>query len=129
MSNTIGCYIILKDDFNNILIERKGKKSDKTWKCIGRLKKGRETDEKCISNSVKEDLNTLVFDLESLDEIQIDTNSDDIIKLYSGKIKEYINLGKNVNEISWINERTFENYLFSDIDKKILLKYFKNRKF
>lgn len=128
MSNTIGCYIILKDDFNNILIERKGKKSDKTWKCIGRLKKGRETDEKCISNSVKEDLNTLVFDLESLDEIQIDTNSDDIIKLYSGKIKEYINLGKNVNEISWINERTFENYLFSDIDKKILLKYFKNIK-
>ncbi|MDO5038248.1 DNA mismatch repair protein MutT [Clostridium sp.] len=128
MSNTIGCYIILKDDFNNILIERKGKKSDKTWKCIGRLKKGRETDEKCISNSVKEDLNTLVFDLENLDEIQIDTNSDDIIKLYSGKIKEYINLGKNVNEISWINERTFENYLFSDIDKKILLKYFKNIK-
>lgn len=128
MSNIIGCYIILKDDFDNVLIERKGKKSEKVWKCIGRLKKGRETDEKCVSNSVKEDLNTLVFDLEILDEVKFDDSSNDVIKIYCGKIKEYINLGKSVNEISWINERTFKDYLFSDIDKKVLLKYFENIK-
>lgn len=129
MGKVIGCSVILQDDFNNVLIIQKGKKKEKSlWKCVGRLKKGKETDEKCIVSSIKEDLNTLVFDLEPLTELEINKDNNESILLYSGKIKEYMNLGKNVKAIEWINERTIDNYEFLDSEKEILLEYFKELK-
>lgn len=128
MGKVIGCSIILKDDFNNVLILKKGKKKKaEGWKCVGRLKKGRETNEKCIINAIKEDLNTLVFDLEPIKEFNLSSNEETIL-IYSGKIKEYMNLGKNVCEASWINENTIDKYDFIDGEKEILLDYFKSNK-
>lgn len=128
MGKVIGCSIILKDDFNNVLILKKGnKKETKGWKCVGRLKKGRETNEKCIINAIKEDLNTLVFDLEVIKEFNLSNNEGSIL-IYSGKIKEYMNLGKKVCESSWINEKIIDQYDFIDGEKEILLDYFKSNK-
>lgn len=124
MKNIIGCSIILKDDFNNILIIKKEqKKNFGLWKCVGRLKKGRENNEKCISNSVKEELNTLIFDLKEIKEFKI--NDTDYIMIYEGKIKDYMNLGKKVMDMKWISKKEIENYEFLDGEKELLLEYFK----
>ena len=68
MSNIKFCSIIIKDDFNNILIsKRKGKKADEhLWYIFERKIKGRETPEKCANRAIKEDLKTIVFDLNKL---------------------------------------------------------------
>ncbi|MEG1481100.1 hypothetical protein [Clostridium sp.] len=129
MGKVIGCSVILQDDFNNVLIIQKGKKKEKSlWKCVGRLKKGKETNDKCITSSIKEDLNTLIFDLEPLTEYIFDAETNESIMIYSGKIKEYMNLGKNVKMIEWINERTLNNYEFLEGEKEILLEYYKLNK-
>lgn len=126
MGNVIGCSIILKDDFNNILIIKKEqKKNFGLWKCVGRLKKGRENNEKCITNSVKEELNTLVFDLKEVKEFKINDENEDSIMIYEGKIKDYMNLGKKVMDMKWISENEIENFEFLDGEKEILLEYFK----
>ncbi|MDY6012076.1 hypothetical protein [Clostridium sp.] len=125
MKNIIGCSIILKDDFNNILIIKKEqKKNFGLWKCVGRLKKGRENNEKCISNSVKEELNTLIFDLKEIKEFKIN-DTEDYIMIYEGKIKDYMNLGKKVMDMKWISKKEIENYEFLDGEKELLLEYFK----
>lgn len=125
MKNIIGCSIILKDDFNNILIIKKEqKKNFGLWKCVGRLKKGRENNEKCISNSVKEELNTLIFDLKEIKEFKI-IDTEDYIMIYEGKIKDYMNLGKKVMDMKWISKKEIENYEFLDGEKELLLEYFK----
>ena len=124
MANVIGCSIILKDDFNNILIIKKEqKKNFGLWKCVGRLKKGRENNEKCIINSVKEELNTLIFDLKEVKEFKI--NDEDSIMIYEGKIKDYMNLGKKVMDMRWISKSDIENYELLDWQKEMLLEYFK----
>ena len=124
MANIIGCSIIIKDDFNNILIIKKEqKKNFGLWKCVGRLKKGRENNEKCIANSVKEELNTLIFDLKEVKEFKI--NEEDSIMIYEGKIKDYMNFGKKVMDMKWISEKEIENYEFLDGQKEMLLEYFK----
>ncbi|WP_194190448.1 hypothetical protein [Clostridium chrysemydis] len=117
------CSVIIKDDFNNVLIIAKGKKNDPIkWQLIGRESKGKETKEKCINNCVKEVLNTLLFDLEEVDEFLIEDQS---VYLFKGKLKEYINLGKNVKEIEWVNEESIENYDFLNGEKELLIEYFK----
>lgn len=124
MANVIGCSIIFKDDFDNILIIKKEqKKNFGLWKCVGRLKKGRENNEKCIINSVKEELNTLIFDLKEVKEFKI--NDKDSIMIYEGKIKDYMNLGKKVMDMRWISKSDIENYELLDWQKEMLLEYFK----
>lgn len=69
----------------------------------------------------------MVFDLEPIKEFNL-SNNEETILIYSGKIKEYMNLGKNVCEASWINENTIDKYDFIDGEKEILLDYFKSNK-
>ena len=68
MSNVKFCSIIIKDDFNNILIsKRKGKKADEhLWYVFERKIKGRETPEKCANITTykwinKDDLDDYTF--------------------------------------------------------------------
>lgn len=123
MGKNLKCSVIIKDDFNNVLIIAKGKKNDPIkWQLIGRESKGKETKEKCINNCVKEVLNTLLFDLEEVSEFKIENQN---VNLFKGKLKEYMNLGKNVKEIEWVNENSFENYDFLNGEKELLIKYFK----
>ncbi len=59
MSNIKFCSIIIKDDFNNILISKKEKekKQMSTYGMFLKEKiKGRETPEKCANRAIKEDL-------------------------------------------------------------------------
>lgn len=107
-----------------MIIKKEQKKNFGLWKCVGRLKKGRENNEKCISNSVKEELNTLIFDLKEIKEFKIN-DTEDYIMIYEGKIKDYMNLGKKVMDMKWISKKEIENYEFLDGEKELLLEYFK----
>ncbi|WP_297636670.1 hypothetical protein [uncultured Clostridium sp.] len=125
MENSKGCFILLKDDFNNILLVQKGKKkSPGDWQLVGRDKKGKETNDKCIHNVIKENLNTLIFDLDEYKVIQ--DSKDENYAIYIGKIKDFMNLGKGVINSEWINSERLSTMVMDDFSKKVLEDYFSN---
>lgn len=124
MKNIVGCLILLKDDFNNILLIQKGKKKNPgKWQLVARRKKGKETDEKCINNAIKEDLNTLIFDLEEYGEFNDENN--ETFMIYTGKIKDFMNLGKNVISSEWVSENRIENIDIEEFSKNVVNDFFK----
>ncbi|MGL4850449.1 MAG: NUDIX hydrolase [Clostridium sp.] len=123
MENINGCYILLKDDFGNILLVQKGKKKNPgKWQLVGRFKKGKETNDKCINNSIKEDLNTLIFDLEEYKTFTIAEIGN--ILVFTGKIKDFMNHGKNIVNSEWISKSKFETMDTDEISSVILNDFF-----
>lgn len=114
MGNTKFCSVIIKDDFNNILIsKRKGKKTDEhLWYLFERKIKGRETLEKCANRAIKEDLKTIVFDLKELCDFNID--EEESLRVFTGSLKEKITCGANITAYKWINKDELSNYTFAD---------------
>jgi len=126
MGQIVKCSIIICDDFNGVLIANKGgKKSPKVWSIFGKDMKGKETSEKCITKAIDKDLNCTIFDIMPFKEYILDDDSGDSSLVYTGKLKHYITLHKEINQIKWITERELDMYDFSDGGKEILLDFFK----
>ncbi|ATD54514.1 NUDIX domain-containing protein [Clostridium chauvoei] len=123
MGKTIGCSIIIKDDFNNMLIvTKKVKKSQPNlWYLVGRNLRGKETTEKCINRAVKDDLKVNIFDLKIVDEYKISEDENFII--YTGNVKESINIGKDIVQYKWINKESVDSYDFAENEKEKILAY------
>lgn len=128
MNKIISCSLIIKDDFNNVLIiQRKVKRGQpKVWSLLNRDIKGKETIEKCLEKIAKEDLKGIVFNLTPFKDFVI--NQDESNSSYTGSIKESIVLHKDITSSKWINERSLEQYEFKETDKNILLEFFKSVK-
>ena len=80
MSNISKCSIIIYDDFNNILICKKGKLKNEhniPWILFGKELKGKETEEKCITKAV---------DKSDVEDLQIDSLDKKIIIDFFNKI-------------------------------------------
>ena len=124
MGKIVGCSVVIKDDFNNILIvQKKVKRNEpKLWYLVGRTLRGKETTEKCITRAVKDDLKVNVFDLKIIDEYKI--NDDENILLYTGNIKESINTGKDITLYKWIGIDNLNSYEFAEGEKERLLSCF-----
>ncbi len=123
MGKIIGCSIIIKDDFNNVLIvQRKVKKNEpKKWDIFSRNIRGKESPEKCINRAIKEDLKTIIFDLEPFKEYVIDEENQNKILVYTGCIKERIILHADIVMSKWINLKDVESYDFvSGVKEKLL---------
>lgn len=116
------CSIIIYDDFGNVLIAERGKKSERTWGIFGKELKGKETEEKCICKAVDKDIKCTVFDLKSFKEYNLE--DEEVLKVFTGSVKEYITCHKTINSIKWIGKNNIENYNFNDEDKMILNDYF-----
>lgn len=114
MSNLKFCSVIIKDDFNNILIaKRKGKKScENLWYIFERKIRAKETPEKCAHRIIKEDLKTIVFDLNKLCDLNI--CEDEIFSVFTGSLKEKFTYGTNITACKWINKNDLRNYTFAD---------------
>ena len=112
MSNVKFCSIIIKDDFNNILIsKRKGKKADEhLWYVFERKIKGRETPEKCANRAIKEDLKTIV--LNQLCDLNV--NEEETLRVFTGSLKEKITCGANITTYKWINKDDLDDYTFAN---------------
>ncbi|MBQ5695402.1 MAG: DNA mismatch repair protein MutT [Clostridium sp.] len=116
------CSIIIYDDFGNVLIAERGKRSERTWGIFGKELKGKETEEKCICKAVDKDIKCTVFDLKPFKEYNLE--GEEVLKVFTGSVKEYITCHKTINSIKWIGKNNIENYNFNDEDKMILNDYF-----
>ncbi|MBU5455910.1 hypothetical protein [Caproiciproducens sp. MSJ-32] len=119
--------IIIKDYFNNIFIIRKKTKRNepKLWYLVGRTLRGKEDGEKCINRAVKEDLKTIIFNLETVGEVKI--SEEETCLLYSGEIQERPSFGKDIVESRWISEREIDDYEFAPKEKEKILYFLKNK--
>ena len=126
MSKIINCSLMIKDDFNNVLIiQRKVKKGQpKVWSLLKRSIKGKETPEKCLEKIAKDDLKGIIFNLTHFKDIAI--NENEISSVYTGMIKENIILHKDITNSMWINERVLNQYDMIDFEKDILKDFFAN---
>ena len=123
----VRCKIVIYDDFNNVLIaERgKGKNTPKIWGLFGIEVKGKEDDERCITKAVDKDLKCTIFDLKAFKEIKI--SDDELLKVFTGTVKEYITTHKSINTVKWIGKKELNNYNFEDEDIHILNDFFDGR--
>lgn len=117
------CKVIIKDDFNNVLIiQKKLKKGELTpWTLVTKELKGRESDEKGAHRAVREDLKTIVFDLEKIKEDKIGEN---VLVVYVGSIKERVSSNDNVENLQWVNKEKLEEYDIDKNDKDLLQSFF-----
>ena len=92
MGRIAECSVIIKDDFNNIfIVRRKTKRNEpKLWYIVGKKIRGKETEEKCIARAIKDDLKSIIFNLEKLGEIKISAEKDELCAVYLGQLKEKI---------------------------------------
>ena len=114
MRKIVGCSIIIKDDFNNVLVvQRKVKKNEpKKWDIFSRNIRGKESPEKCINRAIKEDLKTIIFDLTLFKEYVIDDETGNITLVYTGSVKERVTLHADIIMSKWINLKDIESYDF-----------------
>lgn len=129
MSRIVGCGLIIKDDFNNVLIVKKKVKRGQVeeWSILNQKKRGKEENEKTVHKCVKDILKSIVFDVELFKEYIINDIEDESIMVYSGILKEKITLDKNYKECKWINKSDIDKFDINELDRNILKDYFLKR--
>lgn len=127
MSKVVSCSLIIRDDFNNVLLLKKKVKRGQIeeWSLLNQKKRSKEEHEKTIHRGVKDILKSIVFELEPINEYSI--NEDESAMVYLGILKEKITLDKNYKEAKWINVNDIDNFEINNLDKKILKDYFAKR--
>lgn len=127
MSKVAECAVIIKDDFNNIFIVRKKTKKNQPqlWYTVGRKIRGRETEEKCISRAVKDDLKSIVFNLIRIGEYILDEEQKEVCAVYEGGLKEKVVYGNDIAEGKWISIDELDNFDFADGEKEKILIHIK----
>lgn len=125
MSNIIGCTLIIKDDFKNVLIlQKKVKRGEvESWCLIGSKLRGKESLEKSINRGVKDSIKALAFDLEPIEEVVIDKENDESIKVFVANIKEKPMLDKAYVDYRWINKNQIDNFNLMEHEKDLLKRY------
>lgn len=126
MANIGGCSVIIKDDFNNLLlVKRKARKTEpKLWGLCAKKLKGKESNDKCASRAVKEDLSVVAFDLKEVSVLQ---SSDDVNHmLYVGSIKEKFVSHKDIEECKWVNIDRINELELNSYDREMILTYLKD---
>ena len=123
MGRIAECSVIIKDDFNNIfIVRRKTKRNEpKLWYIVGKKIRGKETEEKCIARAIKDDLKSIIFDLEKLGEIKISAEKDELCAVYLGQLKEKIVYGNDIVEGKWVSAKELENYDLAEYEKEKIL--------
>lgn len=127
MAKVVSCRLIIRDDFNNVLLLKKKVKRGQTeeWSILDQKKRGKEDNEKTVHRGVKDVLKSIVFELEPIKEYSI--TQDESIMVFSGILKEKITLDKNYKESKWINKNDVESFDINELDKKILNNYLNER--
>ncbi|MDU5821100.1 MAG: hypothetical protein E6Z48_14335 [Clostridium butyricum] len=122
MMKCTACTLIIKDDFENILILKKKVKKGQIgkWSLLRQNLRGKENDEKCLNKASNKILKTIIFDLEPYKEFVLDSDSDEGIRVYKGEIKGRFVLDKSYDDAQWVNKNKLSEYEFEDIDKLIM---------
>ncbi|MEW9936019.1 hypothetical protein AB2T96_01090 [Clostridium butyricum] len=122
MMKCTACTLIIKDDFENILILKKKVKKGQIgkWSLLSQNLRGKESDEKCLNKASNKILKTIIFDLEPYKEFVLDSDSDEGIRVYKGEIKGRFVLDKSYDDAQWVNKNKLSEYEFEDIDNLIM---------
>lgn len=122
MMKCTACTLIIKDDFENILILKKKVKKGQIgkWSLLSQSLRGKESDEKCLNKASNKILKTIIFDLEPYKEFVLDSDSDEGIRVYKGEIKGRFVLDKSYDDAQWVNKNKLSEYEFEDVDKLIM---------
>lgn len=122
MMKCTACTLIIKDDFENILILKKKVKKGQIgkWSLLSQNLRGKESDEKCLNKASNKILKTIIFDLEPYKEFVLDSDSDEGIRVYKGEIKGRFVLDKSYDDAQWVNKNKLSEYEFEDVDKLIM---------
>lgn len=123
MSNIVHCEVIVKDDFNNVLIiQRKvARNQPKLWGLIGKKKKANETLDKCVHRIIKEELKTIGFDVNEFKTYKI--NEEDSKIVFTAILREKVSCHQTIAAWEWISQRDLEKYDFNEEDKLILTEF------
>lgn len=126
MGKIIGCSLIVKDNFNNVLvIQRKAKKNEpKIWQLVSKKRRGKEDLEKTVSRAAKEDLKSILFDLEEFDEVSVDSQADSANMIFTAIVKERMVYHKDIVAAKWINKKDVNSIELLELDRNILNTYF-----
>ncbi len=122
MMKCTACTLIIKDDFENVLILKKKVKKGQIgkWSLLSQNLRGKESDEKCLNKASNKILKTIIFDLEPYKEFVLDSDSDEGIRVYKGEIKGRFVLDKSYDDAQWVNKNKLSEYEFEDIDKLVM---------
>lgn len=122
MDNVVGCTLVVKDDFNNVLILKKKVKRGQveSYSLINNKITGKAVTEKTVEKAVKTSIKCNVFDLKPLKEFVVDKESKEKHIIYVGNIKEKPSLDKGYVDFRWISKRQIEDYNLEDFEKEIL---------
>lgn len=123
MSKSVECTLLIKDDFNNVLLlNKKVKRGEKqSWSLLSQKTKGKESEEKCIDRVVKDVLKSIPFETKFVKEYDF---QDEVIKVYSAILRERIVLHKNYKECKWVSKSEVDNLELQELDKNIINEYF-----
>ncbi|MBD7910477.1 MULTISPECIES: hypothetical protein [Clostridium] len=126
MAKVIGCSLIIKDDFHNILLLKKKVKRGEVevWSLLTQKLRGKESHDKCIARGAKDILKSVIFDVEPVKEYIVNSDEDECVMVYTGRIKEKAVLDKAYKECKWIGYRNLEDYNILPYEKQILLDFF-----
>lgn len=118
MNKIAECSVIIKDDFNNIfLVMKKTKKNEpKLWYSVGRKIKGKESEEKCVARAIKDELKSIVFNVERLGEVI--NISNEVCAVFKGELKEKVVLGKDVVEGKWVSVLDIDKFDLAPDEKE-----------
>lgn len=125
MDKALGCGVIIKDYFKNVLIiQKKVKKNQpKLWQLVYRNIKGKESEDKCVHRAVKEELKVLLFNASSFENIKV-CDDEQHLKFYTGELQEKIAPHDDIVDYKWINKSNMDNYEFIPEHKAILESFF-----
>jgi hypothetical protein len=125
MSKVTSCSIVIKDDFKNVfIVKKKVKKNEQEfWHNVGKKLKGRESEEKCISRAIKEDLKSIVFNVEKIDNIVNEENKE-IYAVYQGELKTQVTYGNDIVEGAWVSLEELDNFNLAPGEKDKILMYY-----
>jgi hypothetical protein len=129
MNKITRTLIIIYDNYENVLVVQRNKdknNSQGTWSLVGKDLKGKENEEKCITKAVDNELGCLIFNLTPLREYIVNEDNGEGLRVYTGIIRERINLHKTINKAEWICEEKLDSYTFSVKEKEILMNFFNN---
>lgn len=125
MDNISKCSIIIYDDFNNILICKKGKlKNEQSipWILFGKEIKGKETEEKCITKAVDKDLKCNIFNLQTFKQYELEDKT--FLQVYTGHIKEQLTCHKDIIRTEWVSKGQIDDLQMDVLNKKIITDFF-----
>ncbi|MGN0145509.1 MAG: hypothetical protein ACI398_11025 [Clostridium sp.] len=119
------CALIIKDDFENILILKKKVKKGEIgkWSLLSQKLRGKESDEKCLNKASNKILKTIIFDLEPYKEVMVNEELDEGIRVYKGEIKGRFVLDKTYEDAQWVHKSELSEYEFEDVDRLIIENY------